>query len=97
MDRPRLRNGFFTLMYGTPKGAIAGPHLALNIRPLLLGAKRRFPMGVAGFRFAQLKRSSRVRAALVGLLQELPFVCPVVVAIGSTIMIVIKLCKDLPQ
>ncbi|WP_439370274.1 hypothetical protein ACRQ5Q_35580 [Bradyrhizobium sp. PMVTL-01] len=54
-------------------------------------------MGVAGLRFAQLKRSSRVRAAVVGLLQELPFVCPVVVAIGSMIMIVIKLCKDLPQ
>jgi hypothetical protein len=27
----------------------------------------------------------------------LPFVCPVVVAIGSTVMIVIKLCKDLAQ
>jgi hypothetical protein len=52
---------------------------------------------VAGSRFAQLKRSLRVRAALVGLLRELPFVCPVVVAIGSTLMIVIKLCKDLPQ
>ena len=54
-------------------------------------------MGVAGLRFAQLKRSLRVRAALVCLLRELPFVCPVVVAIGSTLMIVIKLCKDLPQ
>lgn len=32
-------------------------------------------MGVAGLRFAQLKRSLRVRAALVGLLPELPFVC----------------------
>ncbi|MHC2626338.1 hypothetical protein ACVIW2_008370 [Bradyrhizobium huanghuaihaiense] len=54
-------------------------------------------MGAAGLRFAQLKRSSRVRAAVVGVLEELPFVCPVVVAIGSMIMIVIKLCKDLPQ
>jgi hypothetical protein len=54
-------------------------------------------MGVAGLRFAQLKRSLRVRAAPVGLLQELPFVCAVVVAVGSTVMIVIKLCKDLPQ
>jgi len=35
--------------------------------------------------------------ALVGLLEELPFICPVVVAVGSTVMIVIKLCKDLPQ
>jgi len=27
----------------------------------------------------------------------LPFICPVVVAVASTVMIVIKLCKDLPQ
>ena len=54
-------------------------------------------MGVAGWRFAHVKRTLRVRAALVGLLEELPFVCPVVVAIGSTVMIVIKLCKDWPQ
>ncbi len=54
-------------------------------------------MGVAGLRFAQLKRSLRVRAALVGLLPELLFVCAVVVAVGSTVMILIKLCEDLPQ
>jgi len=70
---------------------------ALKISPLLLGAKRRCPMGVAGWRFANVKRTLRVRAVLVGLLEELPFVCPVVVAIGSTVMIVLKLCKDLPQ
>ena len=71
--------------------------MAPNIRPLLLGAKRRCPMGVAGLRFAQLKRTLRGRAAIVGLLEELPFICPVAVAVGSTVMIVIKLCKDLPQ
>jgi hypothetical protein len=54
-------------------------------------------MGVAGWRFANVKRPLRVRTVLVGLLDELPFVCPVVVAIGSTVMIVIKLCKDLAQ
>jgi hypothetical protein len=55
-------------------------------------------MGVAGWRFAHVKRTLRVRAVLVGLLEELPFICPVVVAaVGSTVMIVIKLCKDLPQ
>ncbi len=54
-------------------------------------------MGVAGWRFANVKRTLRVRAVLVGLLEELPFVCPVVVAVGSTVMIVIKLYKDLPQ
>ena len=69
----------------------------MKIRPLLLGAKWRCPMGVAGWRFAHKKRTLRVRAVLVGLLEELPFICPVVVAIGSLTMIVIKLCKDLPQ
>jgi len=54
-------------------------------------------MGVAGSRLAHVKRSFPVRAALVGLLEELPFICPVVVAVGSTVMMVIKLCKDLPQ
>jgi hypothetical protein len=54
-------------------------------------------MGVAGSRFVHVKRTIRVRVALVGLLEELPFICPVVVAVGSTVMIVIKLCKDLPQ
>ena len=77
--------------------AIAEDRFALKIRPLLLGAKRRCPMGVAGWRFADMKRTLRVRAVLIGLLEELPFVCPVVVAIGSTVMIVIKLCKDLLQ
>ena len=54
-------------------------------------------MGVAGLRFAQLKRTLRVRAAIVGLVEELPFICPVAVAVGWTVMIVIKLCTDLPQ
>ena len=54
-------------------------------------------MGVAGWRFARIKRTGRVRAVVVGVLEELPFICPVVVAVGSTFMIVIKLCRDLPQ
>jgi hypothetical protein len=54
-------------------------------------------MGVAGSRFAHIRRTLRVRAVVVGVLEELPFICPVVVAVGSTIMIVIKLWKDLPQ
>ena len=66
-------------------------------RSPLLGAERRCPMALAGWRFAHVKRTLRVRAALVGLLEELPYICPVVVAIGSLIMIVIELCKDLPQ
>jgi hypothetical protein len=54
-------------------------------------------MGVAGSRFMHVKRTIPVRVALVGLLEELPFIYPVVVAVGSTVMIVIKLCKDWPQ
>ena len=54
-------------------------------------------MGVAGWRFAHVKRTLRVRAAVVGLLEELPFICPVVVAIGSLIMIGVTLYKDWPQ
>ena len=54
-------------------------------------------MGVAGWRFAHMKRTLRVRAVVVGVLEELPFICPAVVAIGSLIMIGITLCKDWPQ
>jgi len=54
-------------------------------------------MGVAGWRFAHMKRTLRVRPIVVGVLEELPFVCPVVVAIGSLIMIGVTLYKDWPQ
>lgn len=54
-------------------------------------------MGVAGWRFAHTKRTLRLRAVAVGVLEELPFICPVVVAIGSLIMIGITLWKDWPQ
>ena len=54
-------------------------------------------MGVAGWRFAHMKRTLRVRAVVVGVLEELPFICPVMVSTGSLIMIVIALCKDCPQ
>ena len=54
-------------------------------------------MGVASWRFAQMKRTLCVRAVVVCVLEELPFVCPVVVAIGSLIMIGMTLYKDWPQ
>ena len=66
-------------------------------RPPLLGAKRECPMGVAGWRFAHMKRTLRVRAVVVGVLEGLPFICPVAVAIGSLIMIGVKLREDWPQ
>jgi hypothetical protein len=53
-------------------------------------------MGVAGWRFARLKRTLTRRAAVVAVLEELPFICPVVVAVGSLIMIGIMLCRDWP-
>jgi hypothetical protein len=54
-------------------------------------------MGVAGSRVAHMKRTRRVRAVVVVVLEELPFICPVVVVIGSLIMIGIMLCKDWSQ
>ena len=63
----------------------------------VLWAKRRCPMGVAGWRFPRVKRTLYVRAVVVGVLEELPFICPAVVAIGSLIMIGITLYKDWPQ
>ncbi|MCP3401591.1 hypothetical protein [Bradyrhizobium sp. CCGB20] len=54
-------------------------------------------MSVAGWRFAHTEKTLRVRAVVICVLEELPFVCPLVVAIGSLIMIGITLCKDWPQ
>jgi len=54
-------------------------------------------MGMAGWRFAHTKRTPRVRAVVVGVLEELPFICPVAVAIGSLIMMGMTLWKDWPQ
>ena len=63
---------------------------------LLLGAKRSFRMGVAGWSFAHGKRISG-RAAVVAVLEELPVICSLAVAAGSMIMIGIMLYKDWPQ
>ncbi|MGY8678204.1 hypothetical protein Q2941_10325 [Bradyrhizobium sp. UFLA05-153] len=54
-------------------------------------------MGAAGWRVAHMKRAFRARAVLIGLLEELPFICPAAVAIGSLIMIGIMLYKDWPR
>jgi hypothetical protein len=89
--------GSFTLIQGTPELAYSRGSLRVEKSDRRLGAKRSSPMGVAGWRLAQVKKTFSVRAALIGLLEELPFICPVVVAVGSTVMIVLKLCKDLPQ
>ncbi len=54
-------------------------------------------MGVAGWRFAHGKRTLRFREVVVSVAEELPFICPVAVALGSLIMIGITLFKDWPQ
>jgi hypothetical protein len=51
-------------------------------------------MGVASRRFA---RNHRGRAAVLAVLEELPGICSVVVAVGSMIMLGIMLCQDWPQ
>ena len=51
--------------------------------------------GKAGL--AHMKRTLRVRAVVVGVLEGLPFICPLVVATSSLIMIGIMLCRDWPQ
>jgi hypothetical protein len=54
-------------------------------------------MGVAGWRFAHMKRTLRVRAFVIGVPEGLPFICPMVVAIGSLTMIGLTLYNDWPQ
>jgi hypothetical protein len=54
-------------------------------------------MGVAGRRFARMKRTLIGQTAIVAVLEELLFILPVVVTVGSLIMIGITLCRDWPQ
>ena len=89
--------GFLHLDLGNTRMGYSRGSLRVEESPPVLWAKRRCPMGVAGWRFAHIKRTLRVRAVVVGVLEELPFICLVVVAIGSLIMIGIALCKDWPQ
>jgi hypothetical protein len=53
-------------------------------------------MGVAGWRSAQMKRTSG-RATVVAVLEELPMICSLVVGTGSMIMIGLMLFRDWPQ
>ena len=54
-------------------------------------------MGVAGWRFAHMKRNPGGRAAIVAVLEEWPVICSVAVAAGSMIMIGVTLYNDWPQ
>jgi hypothetical protein len=54
-------------------------------------------MGVAGWRFAHMKRTLSGRAGVVAAFEEWLITCSLVVAVGSMIMIGIMLYKDWPQ
>jgi hypothetical protein len=59
----------------------------------LLGAKRRFRMGVAGWRFAN-KTKDNGRAVVIAILEEWSLICLVAVATGAMIMIAVMLYND---
>ena len=52
-------------------------------------------MGVAGWRFARVKRTVVGRPAVIAVLETLPLICPLVLATVSLLMIGIALCRDL--
>jgi hypothetical protein len=54
-------------------------------------------MGVAGWRFAHVKRNLSGRAAIVAVLEDWQVICSAVVAAGSMIMLGIMLYNDLQQ
>ena len=60
----------------------------------LLGAKRRFPNGVAGWRLAHGKRNLSGRAGIVAVLKAWQAIC---LTAGSMIMLGIMLYNDLQQ
>ena len=64
-----------------------------KVKPPLLGAKRSFRMGMAGWRLAHVKRNPGGRAATA--LEDWQMFCSAVVAAGSMIMLGIMLYKDL--
>jgi hypothetical protein len=74
-----------------PELAVASEFRVDRVEPLLLGAKRSFRMGVAGWRFAHTKRTLVGRATVVAALEDWQLICSVVVATGSMTMIGIML------
>jgi hypothetical protein len=54
-------------------------------------------MGVAGWRFAHIRKSLGGRAAIVAALEEWPLICSVAVVAGSVTMIGITLYYDWPH
>ena len=54
-------------------------------------------MGMAGWRFAHVKRNLSGLATVVAVLEDWPAICSVMVAVGSMIMIGIMLYNDLQR
>ena len=53
-------------------------------------------MGVAGWRFAHVKRNLSGRAAIVAVLEDWQVICSAVVAAGSMIMLGMMIYRDWP-
>jgi hypothetical protein len=77
--------------------AVASELRVDKIKSSLLGAKRSFRMGVAGWRFAHTKRTLAGRATVVAALEDWHLICSIAVAAGSMIMIGIMLYNNLQQ
>jgi hypothetical protein len=54
-------------------------------------------MGVAGWRFAHVKRNLSGRPTIVAVLENWQVICSAAVAAGSMIMLGMMLYRDLPQ
>ncbi len=59
----------------------------------LLGAKRRFRMGVAGWRFAH-KTKDNGRAVVIAILETWPLICAATVAASAMTMIAVMLYNE---
>ena len=88
--------GFLYLHLGS------GPTGYSQERPFALISDRRcwgpngvVRMGVAGWRFARVKRTVIGRPAVIAVLEKLPLICPLVLATVSLLMIGIALYRDL--
>ena len=87
----------FTLIQGVARWLQPANASLDRVKLPLLGAKRSFRMGVAGWRFAHGKRNLSGRAGIVAVLEVWPAICSVMVAVGSMIMIGIMLYNELQQ
>ena len=60
----------------------------------LLGAKRRFRMGVAGWRFAHKTKDNNKRAVVIAILETWPLICTATVAACAMTMMAVALYNE---